>query len=160
MAQFPFETIRFHPTFAYEMIWNLLFAGLIIWLVVKKGDELKTGVIAALCLIVAGVGRTWIELFRPDQPRFFETPISTSMLVSIIFTLLGVFILLVKLGKISVPFMQTGSTDYIRKPIRRPPGSACAGRRNEARTQGGDERKSIASSPLRVIFSSPHRITV
>jgi hypothetical protein len=43
------------------------------------------------------------------------------MLVSIIFTLLGVFILLVKLGKINVSFMQTGSTDYIRKPIRRPP---------------------------------------
>jgi phosphatidylglycerol:prolipoprotein diacylglycerol transferase len=121
MAQFPFETTRFHPTFAYEMIWNLLFAGLVIWLIVKKGDALKTGVIAATCLIIAGVGRTWIELFRPDQPRFFETPLSTSMLVSIIFTLLGIFILLVKLGKINVPFMQTGSTNYARRPVRRPP---------------------------------------
>jgi phosphatidylglycerol:prolipoprotein diacylglycerol transferase len=121
LAQFPFETTRFHPTFAYEMIWNLIFVGLITWLILKRGDSLKTGVIAACCLIIAGVGRTWIELFRPDQPRFFGTAVSTSMVLSIIFALLGIFILLVKLGKINVPFMQAGSADYARRTTRRPP---------------------------------------
>ncbi|NJN94310.1 MAG: prolipoprotein diacylglyceryl transferase [Anaerolineales bacterium] len=121
MTQYPFETTRFHPTFAYEMIWNLLFVGLLTWMIVRYGDRLKTGIIAASALIVAGVGRTWIELFRPDQPRFFETAVSTSMVISIIFALIGVFILLVKLGKINVPFMKAGSADYARRPVRRPP---------------------------------------
>ncbi len=121
MTQYPFETTRFHPTFAYEMIWNLVFVGLLTWVIVKYGDRLKIGVIAASSLIIAGVGRAWIELFRPDQPRFFDTAVSTSMLVSLIFALVGVFILLVKLGKISVPFMSAGSADYVRRPVRRPP---------------------------------------
>jgi phosphatidylglycerol:prolipoprotein diacylglycerol transferase len=120
LAQFPVETTRFHPTFAYEMIWNLVFVGLVTWLWLKHGQSLKTGVIAALCLIIAGVGRTWIELFRPDQPRFFETPVSTSMVLSIIFALVGLFILLVKLGKIKVSFMGPGSADYARRSLRRP----------------------------------------
>ena len=123
MAQFPFETTRFHPTFAYEMIWNLILAGILTYVMIKREDQLKTGVIAACSLIAAGVGRTWIEFFRPDQPRFFGTGLSTSMIVAIIFALIGIFILLVKLGKIRVPFMQPGATEYTitRKHVRRPP---------------------------------------
>ncbi len=121
LAQFPVETTRFHPTFAYEMIWNLVFAAILTWLIVKRGSQLRAGVIAASALIVAGVGRTWIELFRPDQPRFFDTPISTSMVVSVLFALIGLFILLVKLDKLHVPFMKPGSIDYSRRPVRRPP---------------------------------------
>ena len=121
LVQFPVETTRFHPTFAYEMIWNLIVAGLLIWLVLNKDRSLRTGVIASLALIGAGVGRTWIELFRPDQPRFFGTPISTSMVVSIIFALIGVVLLLAKLGKIEVPFIKPGATTYVSRPVRRPP---------------------------------------
>jgi phosphatidylglycerol---prolipoprotein diacylglyceryl transferase len=120
LALFPVETTRFHPTFAYEMIWNLLIAGLLIWLVLKKDHSLRTGVIASLALVGAGVGRTWIELFRPDQPSFFGAPISTSMVVSIIFALIGVVLLLAKLGKIEVPFIRPGSTTYVSQPLRRP----------------------------------------
>lgn len=121
LAQFPVETTRFHPTFAYEMIWNLIVAGLLIWLVVKKEPWLRAGVIASLALIGAGVGRSWIELFRPDQPRFFGTPISTSMVVSIIFALIGVVLLLAKLGKMEVPFIKPGAPTYVSRPVRRPP---------------------------------------
>lgn len=120
LAQFPVETTRFHPTFAYEMIWNLIIAGLLIWLVLKRDHSLRTGVIASLALIGAGVGRTWIELFRPDQPSFFGAPISTSMVVSIIFAVIGVVLLLAKLGKIEVPFISPGSTTYASRPVRRP----------------------------------------
>ncbi|MCB0193250.1 MAG: prolipoprotein diacylglyceryl transferase [Anaerolineae bacterium] len=122
LATYPVETTRFHPTFAYEMIWNLVLAGILIYLIVKHGDKLRTGVIAGLSLIAAGVGRTWIELyFRPDQPRFFGTPVSTSLIISVIFALLGLFIVLVKAGKISVPFMKPGSTEYAKRFTRRPP---------------------------------------
>lgn len=122
LALYPVESTRFHPTFAYEMIWNLLLAGVIIYLIVKYGDRIRTGVVAGLSLIAAGVGRTWIETyFRPDQPSFFGLDISTSMIISIIFALLGLFIMLVKMGKISVPFMEAGSDDYAKRITRRPP---------------------------------------
>lgn len=120
LAQYPLETTRFHPTFAYEMIWNLIFFGLLVWLVIRYKNRLKTGVIAAAALVISGLGRTWIELFRPDQPRFFGTAVSTSMVISIIFALLGIWILLARWGKISSPFISVGADDYARKPLRRP----------------------------------------
>lgn len=124
LTQYPVETTFFHPTFAYEMIWNLVFAGVLIYLIVRYSNNLRSGVVAGLTLIMAGVGRAWIEsYFRPDQPRFFNTDVSTSMVISIIFALLGLFIVLVKMGKISVPFMEAGSTEYEKKPVRRPPAS-------------------------------------
>src|SRR5574339_1086037 len=41
---FPVET-RFHPTFAYEMLWNFAAAGLLLWLSRRHGDEIKPGTI-------------------------------------------------------------------------------------------------------------------
>ncbi len=116
LTQFPLETTRFHPTFAYQMIWNLIFFGLIVYLVLKLGQKLKPGYLAAIWLMIAGVGRTWVEFFRPDQPRFFGTAVSTSTLIAIGFALVGLFIFLVKTGKISVPFMSAAPADYTRPP--------------------------------------------
>jgi hypothetical protein len=80
--------------------------------------------IAGLSLMLAGIGRTLLEIyFRPDQPSFFGLGFSTSLLVSVLFALFGVFIVLVKWGKISVPFMQPGTDEYTRpeKHRRRAP---------------------------------------
>lgn len=122
LTRFPVETTLFHPTFAYEMIWNVLAAGVIIYLIVRQGDKLKTGAVAALTLIAAGVGRTLIETnFRPDQPPFFGLPISTSMVLSILFGAFGVFLLLVRMGRISVPFIKAGDDEYYKKEVRRAP---------------------------------------
>ncbi len=122
ISQYPVETTFFHPTFAYEMIWNLIFAGLLTYFIVKHDDKLKPGMVAAISLIIAGVGRTLIETyFRPDQPSFFGLGVSTSMIVSIIFALVGLFILLVKAGKIKVPFMQPSPDHYAKKVVRRAP---------------------------------------
>lgn len=132
LAQYPVESTFFHPTFAYEAIWNLLFAAILTYVIVKKGDTLRTGVIAASTLMITGVGRALIETnFRPDQPSFFGLGISTSMIVSIIFALVGLFIFLVRIGKISVSFMEEGSSEYARKPVRRPAGPRKV-RRNKA----------------------------
>ena len=122
MTQFPYETTRFHPTFAYEMIWNLVFAGILIYLITKRGDMLKTGMIAGATLLITGVGRAIIETnFRPDQPSFFGLGVSTSFVLSVLFALAGLFIMLVKSGKIKVSFMKPGSPTYTRKIVRRPP---------------------------------------
>ncbi len=125
LGQFPVETTLFHPTFAYQMIWNLLFAGILLYLIVSKGDAIKTGVIAGATLLVAGTGRALLETyFRPDQPSFFGLPVSTSLILAALFALFGLFIVLVRMGKIKVSFMQEGGTDYARKPTRRPPAAA------------------------------------
>ena len=121
ISQFPVETTLFHPTYAYELIWNLVLAGLIIYFFARQNHKTPAGVIAGASLMATGLGRTILEaFFRPDQPDFFNLGISTSMVVSIIFFLLGLFIVLVKSGKISVSFMQPGPTEYPRESTRRP----------------------------------------
>ncbi len=132
LTAYPIETTLFHPTFAYEMVWNLLAAGIITFLILRRGDKIATGVIAGCALLATGIGRAVLESnFRPDQPEFFGLGISTSMLLSIIFALVGLFIILVRSGRISVPFMEAGSLEYTRRSTRRPPASRKV-RRNKA----------------------------
>ena len=122
IIQYPVETTFFHPSFAYQMIWNLFFAAVFIYLIITRGASLKTGVIAGMTLLVAGTGRSLLEIyFRPDQPRFFGTGVSTSLVVAVIFALFGLFIVLVRTGKLKVSFMGPGSTEYAKRPVRRPP---------------------------------------
>ncbi len=132
LAQYPVESTFFHPTFAYEALWNLIFAALLTYFIVKKPGWFKTGVIAACVLMITGLGRALIETnFRPDQPPFFGLGVSTSLVIAVAFFLFGLFVFLVRTGKISVPFMSAGSTDYAKRSMRRPPVPRKA-RRNRA----------------------------
>lgn len=85
------EGTLFHPTFLYEMVWNLV--GIVVllalerkWHVVKRtilgvtlpffpvGDanpRLQWGKVWALYLIWYGVGRTWFESIRVDPSEVF-----------------------------------------------------------------------------------------
>ena len=54
----------FHPTFLYEMIWNLVGAAIIVWLGRKLIDILKPGQQFAMYMIWYGLGRSWIENVR------------------------------------------------------------------------------------------------
>ena len=58
------ETTLFHPTFLYEMIWNLVGAALLVWLARRAADRLRSGQQFALYLMWYGLGRTWIENLR------------------------------------------------------------------------------------------------
>lgn len=53
-----------HPTFLYELLWNLAVAGLVVW----ADRKFKLGHGRAFALYVAGytAGRFWIELMRAD----------------------------------------------------------------------------------------------
>jgi prolipoprotein diacylglyceryl transferase len=53
-----------HPTFLYELLWNLAVAVLVVWL----DRKLRLGHGRAFAVYVAGytLGRTWIELMRTD----------------------------------------------------------------------------------------------
>lgn len=54
----------FHPTFLYELVWNLAGAALIIWLDRKR--DLRGGRVFWLYVIVYVSGRLWIEMVRID----------------------------------------------------------------------------------------------
>ncbi len=112
LSLYPVDTTLFHPTFAYEMLWNFLAAGLLLWLSRRFNDKIKPGVIFYGWLVLAGIGRAMIETFRPDQPRFLRTDLTYTRLVALIMFALGVFLLLVRYGIIRLPFLKPGPDKY------------------------------------------------
>lgn len=54
-----------HPTFLYELIWNLLVAALVVW--VDRKFRLGHGRAFAVYVMGYTLGRTWIELMRTDE---------------------------------------------------------------------------------------------
>jgi phosphatidylglycerol:prolipoprotein diacylglycerol transferase len=109
---FPVETTRFHPTFAYEMIWNFLAALFLIWYSRHYQERMKPGAVFGAWLILAGVGRSVIELFRPDQPLIPGTFMTYSMAVSMLMAISGVFMLLVRYGKVKFAFAKNWEEEY------------------------------------------------
>lgn len=103
LLQYPVDSTRFHPTFAYEMLWNLLSAGLLLWIGRRFEKQLKPGMLFAGWLVLAGLGRFLIEAFRPDQPRIPGTELSYSRLISALMALAGAAWLLIRSGAIRQP---------------------------------------------------------
>ena len=54
----------FHPLFLYEIIWNLIGLGVILFL--ERRFSLRWGKVSALYLIWYGLGRSWLETIRID----------------------------------------------------------------------------------------------
>ena len=135
---FPEETTRFHPTFAYEMVWNILATGLLLWLARKYKDKLKPGVVFGLWLILAGVGRNVIEFFRPDQPTFPGTAFSYSRLFAILMAVAGIILVLIKMDIWKIKFLPAGESEYMIAP---PLEEVLAARKaeKEAAKKGDDE---------------------
>jgi phosphatidylglycerol:prolipoprotein diacylglycerol transferase len=112
LEMYPVETTRFHPTFFYESLWNILSAALILWIVRKFADKIKPGTAFYLYLLLEGLGRFWLEFFRPDQPRIPGSDLSYSRLVAIIVALLGSLLLLARFEKIKLGFISPGPEKY------------------------------------------------
>jgi prolipoprotein diacylglyceryl transferase len=55
----------YHPTFLYELLWNLGVAGLVYWL--DKKYKFGKGRAFALYVMAYTAGRTWIEMMRTDE---------------------------------------------------------------------------------------------
>ena len=58
------EFATFHPTFAYEALWNFGLVGFIVW--AGKKVVLKPGRWFSVYLVGYGLGRFWVELMRSD----------------------------------------------------------------------------------------------
>jgi len=109
---FPFETTRFHPTFAYEMLWNFSAAGLLLWLSRRYDKELKPGTLFAGWLVLAGVGRVIIEFFRPDQPKIADLGISYTSVFSALMAIGGSILLMARYKAINLKFVEGWEEEY------------------------------------------------
>jgi phosphatidylglycerol:prolipoprotein diacylglycerol transferase len=106
------ETTRFHPTFAYEMLWNFATAGFLIWLSRRYEKQLKPGTLFAGWLLAAGVGRVWIEFFRPDQPKIEALGISYSAIVSALMAIAGAVMLMARYKAINLELAEDWEEEY------------------------------------------------
>ncbi|MBN2047315.1 MAG: prolipoprotein diacylglyceryl transferase [Anaerolineaceae bacterium] len=104
MSLFP-DSVRFHPTFAYEILWNVFAMLLLLWIARQYKNKLRPGVIFAGWLVLAGFGRVIIETWRPDQPLIPGTAISYTRLVSGLMFLTGVLMILFFYEVIRVKFL-------------------------------------------------------
>ncbi|HEY3750066.1 MAG TPA: prolipoprotein diacylglyceryl transferase [Pseudonocardiaceae bacterium] len=104
-----------HPTFLYELIWDLLIAVLVV--VVDR--KLRLGHGRAFALYVAGYafGRFWIELLRSDEAtRIFGVRVNV-WVMSILFILGVVYFLLARSrGPREDPAMFPGAVDPVITP--------------------------------------------
>jgi phosphatidylglycerol:prolipoprotein diacylglycerol transferase len=111
MSMFP-ESTRFHPAFAYEMVWNFVTAGTLLWVARRFPEKFKPGAMFSWWLVLSGVGRFIIEAFRPDQPRIPGTDLSYSRLIAGLIALVGVFMLLVRYSYIHLKFAANWEEEY------------------------------------------------
>jgi phosphatidylglycerol---prolipoprotein diacylglyceryl transferase len=86
----------FHPTFLYELLWNLAAAAFVIW--ADRRFRLGHGRAFALYVISYCVGRLWIELLRTDPAEHFFG-IRLNVFTSIIVGLLAVAYFIWQRGK-------------------------------------------------------------
>jgi phosphatidylglycerol---prolipoprotein diacylglyceryl transferase len=103
LAKYPLESTRFHPVFAYEMIWNFLAVGLLLYISHRFADKVKPGTIFFSWLMVAGLGRFLIEFLRPDQPLVGNTWLTTTQVATLLMMLVGGLLLAYRYGKLKLP---------------------------------------------------------
>lgn len=79
----------FHPTFAYELIWNLVAMGILLW--IERRFRTRPGQIFAAYLCLYTAGRCWIEMLRIDDANHI-LGLRLNVWTSILIFALGVFI--------------------------------------------------------------------
>ena len=83
----------FHPTFLYEIIWNLL--GVVLLLAIERRLHPRWGTFFGMYLIWYGVGRFFIEGLRVD-PSLVILGLRSNELTSLIAVVLGIAIIIVQ----------------------------------------------------------------
>ncbi len=83
-----YQTHGFHPTFFYEALWNLL-GFVILWFGGRAlVNKLRDGDVFFTYMIWYGIGRFWVEMFRPDAWRIGT--LATAQWVAILFVVVGI----------------------------------------------------------------------
>lgn len=87
------EGTLFHPTFLYEIIWNLL--GVAVLLLIERRWRLQWGRLLGCYLIWYGLGRSFFESIRIDPSEIFFG-IRTNVWAALLAVLVGVVIVFVQ----------------------------------------------------------------
>jgi phosphatidylglycerol:prolipoprotein diacylglycerol transferase len=149
LTQYPLETARFHPTFAYEMILNILLALALLWISRQYVEKMKPGAIFAGWLICAGLARTIVEFFRPDQPRIGNSFVTYSMLVSLLMAAAGVVMLLIRYGKLQLAFAANWEEEYQIKPVVENPRVRVKSFAEDVVEEDDDDEDEVVSKPVK-----------
>ena len=86
-----------HPTFLYELLWNLLVFALLIW--VDRRFRIGHGRLFALYVAAYCVGRFWIELLRSDEATMFADIRINSFTSTFVFVGAVVYIMVAPKGR-------------------------------------------------------------
>jgi phosphatidylglycerol:prolipoprotein diacylglycerol transferase len=78
------ESVRFHPLFLYESLWNLIGFGLLFWISRRFQNQLKPGDLALMYAIWYPLGRFFLEFLRTDSWFFPGTPFNVVHLLSVL----------------------------------------------------------------------------
>ncbi|MFH5822749.1 prolipoprotein diacylglyceryl transferase [Georgenia sp. AZ-5] len=90
---YPSDTL-FHPTFLYEMLWNLAMVGVLLW--AERRFRLRHGRVFWLYVMLYTLGRVWIEALRIDTAETVLglrlnvwTSIAVFLLALVLFVVIG-----------------------------------------------------------------------
>ncbi|MCY1695535.1 prolipoprotein diacylglyceryl transferase [Curtobacterium sp. SL109] len=87
------EGTLFHPTFLYEIIWNVV--GVAVILLIDRRFQLQWGRVLALYLIWYGIGRSVLESIRVDTSETFFG-VRTNVWVAFAAILIGIVVFVVQ----------------------------------------------------------------
>ena len=93
LGQYPL-TLRFHPVFLYESLWNLIGFCLILVAGRKLAGKLKEGDLFLAYLVWYPVGRLWVEALRPDAWKIGNIP--TAQIISVVLIVAAVVIFVLR----------------------------------------------------------------
>jgi prolipoprotein diacylglyceryl transferase len=125
----------FHPTFLYELLWNLAAAALVIW--ADRRFRLGHGRAFALYVVSYCAGRLWIELLRTDPAETFFG-IRLNVFTSVVVGLLALAYLISQRGR---------PREVIHRGSAETPGAAPEGAPDGAPDGARDGIAAVAAGP-------------
>jgi len=93
-TRFWYAANGFHPTFFYEALWNVAMFCLLALIIWRFGQQLRRGDGVLLYVIAYGVGRYWVEMFRPDA--WVIGQLATAQWIALVSVIAAVIILIIR----------------------------------------------------------------
>ncbi|SEG67421.1 Prolipoprotein diacylglyceryl transferase [Saccharopolyspora kobensis] len=133
-----------HPTFLYELLWNLLVFGLVIW----ADRKFRMGRGRVFALYVAGytLGRLWIEMMRTDDATLI-LGIRINVFTSLIVFAGAVLYLVMVRGKREDPELLKGKPESGEAPAEPVDAKDEPKAEPEAKADGADPKEPEAEEP-------------
>jgi phosphatidylglycerol:prolipoprotein diacylglycerol transferase len=85
------DSTRFHPTFLYESLWNLLAFLILMYAARRFGERLLTGDVFLFYCVLYPLGRFFVEFQRPDA--WMLGPIATAQALSLVILTAAILLL-------------------------------------------------------------------